>query len=196
MKINQSGQRMTNSPSQSAEQDIATVIDFWRDAGPRRWFAKNAAFDAGFRARFLSQHEAAAQGKLDDWANNALGALALVILLDQFPRNAFRATPRMYATDTLARQIAAKAIEAGFDLQAPAELRFFFYLPFAHSENLADQDRSVEFTKPLGPEYLKHALEHREIIERFGRFPHRNGILGRTTIEEEREFLETGGFAG
>lgn len=187
---------MTKLSSQSTDHDFEAVINFWRDAGPRRWFKKNAAFDGEFRSRFLNHHEAAAQGKLDGWADDAFGALALVILLDQFPRNAFRGTARMYATDKPARQLAARAIAAGFDLQAPAELRLFFYLPFAHSEILADQDRSVELSGRLGPDYLKHSLEHREIIRRFGRFPHRNKILGRASTAEERQFLDAGGFAG
>ena len=187
---------MANPLSQSAKQHIDAVIGFWRDAGPRRWFVKSATFDDEFRARFLGHHEAATQGKLNEWAVEASGALALAILLDQFPRNAFRTTPRMYATDALARQIATTAIAAGFDLRVPAELRLFFYLPFAHSEDLADQNRSVELAASLGPEFMKHALEHRDIIARFGRFPHRNEILGRPTTEEERRFLDAGGFAG
>ena len=187
---------MTKLVRQLADHDVEAVINFWRDAGPRRWFKKNAAFDAEFRARFLSHHEAAVQGKLDGWADDALGSLALAILLDQFPRNAFRGTARMYATDKLARQLAENAIAAGFDLQAPADLRLFFYLPFAHSEDLADQDRSVELSGRLGVDYLKHALEHREIIRYFGRFPHRNKILGRKTTAEEQQFLDSGGFTG
>ncbi|MGA7179876.1 MAG: DUF924 family protein [Thiobacillaceae bacterium] len=187
---------MTNHRSQSTEKDVDAIINFWRKAGPKHWFARDAAFDAEFRTRFLSLHEAAAQGKLDDWANDAFGALALLILLDQFPRNAFRDTPRMYATDAQARQVADHAIGSGFDLHAPNDLRLFFYLPFAHAESLADQDRSVELTKRLGLEYVKHALEHREIIHRFGRFPHRNELLGRTTTVEEEHFLDEGGFAG
>lgn len=186
---------MTKLSSLSTDHEFEAVVNFWRDAGPRRWFRKNAAFDAEFRARFLNDHEAAAQGKLD-WANDALGALALVILLDQFPRNAFRGTARMYATDNQARQVAENAIAAGFDIQVSAELRLFFYLPFAHSEDLADQDRSMELSGRLGIDYFKHAREHREIILRFGRFPHRNELLGRTTTAEERQFLDAGGFAG
>lgn len=187
---------MTKLSSQSTDYHFEAIINFWRDAGPRRWFKKNAAFDAEFRARFLSDHDAAAQGKLNGWENDAFGSLALIILMDQFPRNAFRGTARMYATDKPARQLAARAIAAGFDLQAPAELRLFFYLAFAHSENLADQDRSVELSGRLGADYLKHALEHRTIIRRFRRFPHRNEILGRASTVEERRFLDAGGFAG
>lgn len=188
--------KMANPTRPPADRDFDAIINFWRDAGPARWFAKDAAFDARFRAQFLSHHEAAASSELDDWTNDAMGALALAILLDQFPRNAFRGTPRMYATDAQAREIAAHAITAGLDAQVPPELRLFFYLPFAHSEKLADQDRSVELARPLGADYLKHAMGHREIIKRFGRFPHRNEILGRATTDEEKRFLDSGGFAG
>jgi uncharacterized protein (DUF924 family) len=187
---------MTSDQNSSSRTQADDIIDFWRNAGPKHWFAKDEAFDKTFREQFLPQYEAAAQGKLDGWAKNFIGALALIILLDQFPRNAFRDTPRMYQTDALARKYAAEAIAAGFDMHVPVTLRLFFYLPFEHSENLADQDRSLELTKPLGARYMKHALEHREVIYRFGRFPHRNAILGRTTTEEERKFLEAGGFSG
>lgn len=172
------------------------VVSFWREAGPQRWFRKDEGFDALFRERFLATHEAAARGELDDWAEQALGALALVILLDQFPRNAFRASPRMYATDAQAREIARAAIESGFDLQVDPDLRPFFYLPLMHSEQLADHDRSVELARALGGEHERYAQHHRAIIERFGRFPHRNAILGRTSTPEEEQFLEEGGFGG
>jgi uncharacterized protein (DUF924 family) len=178
------------------DSEIDAVIAFWSEAGPKRWFTKHAAFDTEFRSRFFADHQAAAHGELDHWADDARGALALVILLDQFPRNAFRGTARMYATDHLAREVAARAIAAGFDLQLAAELRLFFYLPYAHSESLADQDRSVELSNRLGSESVKHAIEHRAIIRRFGRFPHRNEILGRATTTEEQDFLDAGGFAG
>lgn len=179
-----------------AAPEAQVVIDFWREAGPHAWFAKNPAFDAQFRSRFLSVHEAAAQGQLDHWLQHRSGALALVILVDQFPRNAFRGTARMYATDVRARQVASHAIATGFDVQTPTELRLFFYLPFAHSEHLVDQDRSVELQGGLGAEHLRHAVGHRGIIARFGRFPHRNALLGRTTSPEEQRFLDAGGFAG
>src|SRR5947209_4219655 len=123
------------------------VVAFWRNAGPARWFKKDAAFDDEIRARFLPLHEAAAAGKLAAWEQTAEGALALLILLDQFPRNMFRNDRRAFATDPLARAIAAGAIVRGFDAQVPTELRSFFYLPFEHSENLADQKRSVAFCK-------------------------------------------------
>ena len=184
------------SGEQSPDTEIDAVINFWSAAGPKRWFSKHAEFDSEFRSRFLADHDAATHGELDRWADHGRGALALVILLDQFPRNAFRGSARMYATDELARRVADLAIVKGFDLQAAPELRLFFYLPYAHSENLADQDRSLELSARLGSEYVKHALEHRAIILRFGRFPHRNAILGRPTTAEEQEFLDAGGFAG
>ncbi len=172
------------------------VVDFWRDAGPQRWFAKSDAFDRDFEARFLKLHEAAARHELDDWVTSPDGALALLILLDQFPRNCFRGTPRMFATDAHAREIADKAIALGHHRSASADLEVFFYLPFEHSEELADQDRCVALHADLDAEYRKYAELHRDIIERFGRFPHRNAVLGRKTRPEEQEFLDGGGFAG
>lgn len=172
------------------------VTDFWRTAGPNAWFEKNEAFDAEFRSRFLDLHNAAARRELDDWGNHAESALALMILLDQFPRNCFRGTAHMFATDPLARHFAAKAVAAGHDMAVDPEVRVFFYLPFEHSENLDDQHRSVELTETNAAEYLKYAIEHRDIIERFGRFPHRNPPLGRETTPEEKAFLEGGGFSG
>ncbi|ROZ78290.1 DUF924 family protein [Ramlibacter sp. WS9] len=174
----------------------ADVVYFWREAGPSRWFRKDTAFDDQFRTRFLGAHEAALRGELDGWARDASGALALLILLDQFPRNAFRGTPRMFESDAKALGIARQAMDAGFDMQVDEALRNFFYLPFMHSEQLADQDRAVELTRKLGDEPLRYAVLHRDIIERFGRFPHRNAVLGRTTTPEEQRFLDDGGFAG
>ena len=172
------------------------VLAFWREAGPSRWFRKDEAFDTEFRTRFLAAHEAARRGDLDFWARDGQGALALLILLDQFPRNAFRGNARMYESDAKARAVARAAIEAGFDKGAEPDLRNFFYLPLMHSEDLADQDRAVELARGLGGEPLRYALLHRNIIERFGRFPHRNEALGRTSTPEEQKFLADGGFAG
>ena len=172
------------------------VLDFWRAAGPSRWFRKDAAFDAQFRDRFLSAHEAALRGEFDDWAREAKGALALLILLDQFPRNAFRGTSRMFESDEKARSVARAGVQAGLDAQVEQSLRNFFYLPFMHSEHLPDQDLAVELARKLGAESLRFALLHRGIIERFGRFPHRNALLGRITTPEEQGFLDAGGFAG
>lgn len=172
------------------------VLAFWRDAGPKRWFRKDEPFDREFRERFLGAHEAASSGELEAWELHPESALALLILLDQFPRNAFRGTARMFETDAQARRIARKALQAGFDAATDAELRQFFYLPLLHSEDLGDQDLGVELTRKLGGEALRFALVHREIIEKFGRFPHRNAVLGRSSTPEEVRFLSDGGFAG
>jgi uncharacterized protein (DUF924 family) len=173
-----------------------SVVEFWRQAGPSMWFAKDAEFDRRFRERLLSTHEAAARGELDDWLAAPYGALALVLLLDQFPRNAFRGTPRMYATDEKARAAAATAIDAGHDRAVSKDLRLFLYLPFGHSEAPGDQARSVALAEGLGEPDLSHAKRHRDIIRRFGRFPHRNPILGRAMEPEEQRYLDEGGYAG
>ena len=173
-----------------------SVTEFWRDAGYAAWFEKNDAFDADFRSRFLELHYAAARRECDGWNGYAEGSLALMILLDQFPRNCFRGTGHMCATDPLARYFADKAIAAGQDLELQEPVRVFLYLPFEHSESLADQQRSVELTAARAPDYLKYAEEHLEIIRRFGRFPHRNHMLGRETTADEKAFLAGGGFSG
>jgi uncharacterized protein (DUF924 family) len=129
--------------SKDATATAAEVVSFWRDAGPERWFKKDLAFDEAIRDRFLVTHEAAADGKLTAWERNAEGALALLILLDQFPRNMFRGDARAFETDPLARAVAAGALIRGFDAQVEHAMRSFFYLPFEHSEDMADQDRSV-----------------------------------------------------
>jgi uncharacterized protein (DUF924 family) len=177
------------------------VVAFWRDAGPSRWFRKDEAFDCAFRERFIAAHEAASRGDLDGWLATAQGALALCILLDQFPRNAFRGTPRMFATDAKAREAARSAVAAGFDAQVDGPLRQFFYLPFEHSEHLEDQDLCVGLASRIADESLRKdslrwARLHRDIIARFGRFPHRNPVLGRATTAEEQAFLDDGGFGG
>ncbi|MGN6303333.1 MAG: DUF924 family protein [Mesorhizobium sp.] len=173
------------------------VTRFWREAGPDAWFRKDDAFDADFRTRFLDLHYAAARRELDDWADHPEGALALMILLDQFPRNCFRGTGHMFATDPLARHLAEKAVGAGHDMALEDALRAFIYLPFEHSEAMADQERSVALFSERAPQsYMPYAIEHRDIIARFGRFPHRNAALGREATAEERAFLQDGGFAG
>lgn len=175
----------------------ADVVAFWLEAGPKAWFEKNEAFDEEIRQRFLKVHEAAAAGALSDWETSAEGALALLILLDQFPRNMFRGTARMFASDPLARSIAAGSIVRGFDAQVTAGMRGFFYLPFEHSEDIADQSRSIAFYKTSGDaDDLKWAEIHADIIRRFGRFPHRNAALDRATTPEEQTFLDEGGFKG
>ena len=181
----------------SAAPTPAEVVAFWRAAGPERWFKKDAAFDDDIRRRFLALYETAAAGKLSQWEQSTEGALALLILLDQFPRNMFRGQPRAFACDALARAVTAGAIVRGFDSQVEPSMRAFFYVPFEHSENLADQERGIALYKAAGDaDGLKWAEIHADIIRRFGRFPHRNAALGRVTTPEEQAFLDSGGFAG
>jgi uncharacterized protein (DUF924 family) len=175
----------------------AQVLDFWFGAGPQKWFSKDDAFDAAIRQRFLPTYEAAAAGRLNDWQATPEGALALVIVLDQFPRNMFRGSPRTFAADPLALAVAKRAVAQNFDRQLDLPKRNFFYLPFQHSENLADQERCVELSRQNSDaEGVKWAELHADIIRRFGRFPHRNAVLGRVSTPEEQAFLDAGGFAG
>lgn len=180
--------------------DIATpesVVAFWRGAGPDKWFKKSQAFDDDIRSRFLPTYEAAASGQLGHWEDTPETALALVLVLDQFPRNIFRGDGRAYAADSLARQVADRVIARGFDMSCPPSERAFFYLPFEHSENLADQERCLVLVGAMGDaDLLKWAALHADIIRRFGRFPHRNAVLGRDTTPEEQAFLDGGGFGG
>ncbi|MFN3655807.1 MAG: DUF924 family protein [Pseudolabrys sp.] len=185
---------MADSPATVKPSEVVT---FWREAGPARWFSKDTAFDEEIRTRFLATYEAAADGRLRDWEANAEGALALLILLDQFPRNMFRGQARAFDADSLARAIAAGALVRGFDAQVAPNMRSFFYLPFEHSEDMADQERCIALYKASGDaDGLKWAELHADIIRRFGRFPHRNAALGRPTTAEEQAFLDGGGFAG
>jgi len=173
------------------------VLGFWRQAGPAKWFKKAAAFDEAIRLKFEPTHHAAARGEYDAWADTPEGALALVILLDQFPRNLYRGSGHAFATDGKARALARAAVERGFDREVEPGLRNFFYLPFEHSEDLADQDYCVALCAESGvADDMKWATLHRDIIARFGRFPHRNAPLGRATTAEEQEFLDEGGFGG
>ena len=179
----------------------AEVVEFWRAAGPPKWFAKDDAFDQTLAVRFGEAHHAAARGEADDWSATADGALALLLLLDQIPRNIFRNSGHAFATDGKARQLARAAISAGHDQVVEAALRPFFYLPFEHSEDMADQDEAVrlcaEHKAATGDaDTLKWAELHRDIIVRFGRFPHRNAALGRRTTPAEQAFLDDGGFSG
>lgn len=162
------------------------------------WFRKDDAFDARFRERFEAAHLAAARRELDDWAQTPEGSLALLILLDQFPRNSFRDTGHAFATDPLARLFANRALDAGHDLQIEGDIRRFFYLPLQHSEDTADQDRQVELfqtrmTRSTDDRWAEH---HHRVIATFGRFPHRNRALGRETTPEEQAFLDEDGFRG
>ena len=177
------------------------VLQFWfgppgvRGKSDKRWFVKDEAFDREVRSRFLGLHEDAAAGRLAHLKETADGCLALIVALDQFPRNMFRGTARAFATDALALQAARHALGRGFDRGMLAVERLFFYLPFEHSEVLADQELACELTRPLDAlepalEAYRYALAHRDIIRRFGRFPHRNAILGRPSTPEELEFLK------
>lgn len=180
-----------------AVADPGTVLAFWRAVGPDRWFEKDAALDAEIRARFLPTYEAAVAGDLSHWQETAHGTLALIVVLDQFPRNMFRGDPRTYAADPQACGIAEAALARGVDGQFDNADRQFLYLPLSHSENLADQERAVALFRAAGDaEALRYAEEHADIIRRFGRFPHRNAILGRQTTPAEQAFLDAGGFAG
>jgi len=175
----------------------ASVLAFWRAAGPDKWFKKDTAFDEAIRARFLETYDAAAAGKLSGWEQTAEGALALTVVLDQFPRNMFRGDARTYAADPQARAVAERALARGFDQKVPLSDRQFFYLPFEHSEAIADQERSCALVAATGDaDLLKWAQLHADIIRRFGRFPHRNAMLGRATTSEEQAFLDGGGFKG
>ena len=175
----------------------AEVIAFWRHAGYQRWFVRDAAFDAQCRTQFIDAHFAASRRELDGWMADARGALALVLLLDQMPRNIFRGSAHGYATDPLARHYAAGAIDAGFDHEVDPALRIFFYMPFEHSEEMADQQRAVALTTALGDaSFSRYAIAHRDVIARFGRFPHRNAALGRISTPEEQTWLDAGGGFG
>jgi uncharacterized protein (DUF924 family) len=177
--------------------DPMEVLAFWRAAGPDMWFEKDAAFDAEVAARFSCLWQAARDGKLAPWEETPQAALALLIVLDQFPRNMFRGDRRAYETDGLARSVADRAIGRGFDRQASHAERQFFYLPFQHPEDVADQERCIALARGYGDdEFTKYAERHADIIRRFGRFPHRNAPLGRATRPQEQAFLDAGGFAG
>lgn len=174
--------------------DAAGVVAFWRDAGMGKWFGGGDAFDAQCRDVLLDAHFAAARREHDGWMDHADGALALVLLLDQIPRNVFRGSGHAFATDPLARHYAARAVDAGFDARVDPALRFFFYMPFEHDEDMAGQQRAIELFTALGDaNLLGYARAHADVIARFGRFPHRNAALGRTSTPEEQAWLDAGG---
>jgi uncharacterized protein (DUF924 family) len=177
-----------NGPEAIAPAD---VLAFWTEAGPDKWFGYDAGFDAEIRDRFGRAVEAARRGAYDDWAETAEGALALLILLDQFPRNLFRGSAEAYASDEKARAVACQAIARGFDEAYRPPLQRFFYMPFMHAESLVDQELCLALTQASGDDDGAHwARVHRDVIARFGRFPHRNPVLGRATTPEEAAFLE------
>ena len=177
------------------------MLLFWfgppaeRGKAHKRWFVKDPAFDAEIRDRFLPLYEEARAGRRAHWKAQPADGLALVIVLDQFPRNMFRGTPRAFESDPLALEAARQAVERGFDRDMPAVERLFLYLPFEHSERLADQELACELMQPLEalqPELdaYRYAVLHRDIVARFGRFPHRNAVLGRPSTPEEIAFLK------
>ena len=187
-------------PSKAVPAEAQEVLDFWfgREDEPgygefrEAWFRKDPEFDKLVRDRFEDLYEAAAAGDLDVWKEEALSCLALVIVLDQFPRNMFRGDPRSYATDRKAQETAEYAVDRALDRELPEFQRTFLYMPFMHSEDLEHQRRSVELFRRLAgneTDSSHYAVRHMEIIERFGRFPHRNEVLGRQTTPEEAEFL-------
>lgn len=183
-------------------------MNFWFSSGSQDnteygkrhsfWFKKDAEFDQTIRSRFKQDYEQAAAGKLDHWKESAQGCLALTLLLDQFPRNMFRGDPQTFATDARALSVAQHAIIQGFDQELLPVQRWFIYLPLEHSENLEHQHQAVELCRQLGDDpdsldVLSYAIRHRNVIQKFGRFPHRNKILGRATTLEEAEFLKQPG---
>ena len=173
------------------------TVAFWRDAGPALWFNGGQAFDARCREALLELHSSAARAELSDWAQHAVGALALILLLDQIPRNVYRGSAHAYATDPLARAAARQSLDRGHDQEFELELRSFFYMPFMHSEAPEDQELCVSiFRKVPESTSASWAEHHCDIIRRFGRFPHRNALLGRKSTAEEEEWLAAGGFTG
>ncbi|MEA5497386.1 DUF924 family protein [Limnoraphis robusta Tam1] len=185
---------------------VAEILAFWfgspEDSNygkPRKvWFQKNSAFDEQIRSHFLADYELAAQGQLDFWKESPDSCLALILLFDQFPRNVFRGQAQAFVTDTKALEMAKYAVSQGFDRPMLPVQRWFIYLPFEHSENLADQEKSVELMQQLSDDpdsqsSINYAIRHWEIIKQFGRFPHRNAILGRESTPEEEAFLQQPG---
>ncbi len=176
--------------------DISGILDFWFAPGmAERWFKKDPGFDREVRERLGGLYERAASGALGHWRTNAEGCAALVILLDQVPRNMFRGQARAFATDEAARAVIRHALDRGFDGKLTQDQRGFLYMPLQHSETLDDQELSVRLTSRPGedPRWHKWAVPHRDIIARFGRFPHRNAVLGRESTPEEAAFLKQPG---
>ncbi|MDH3666646.1 MAG: DUF924 domain-containing protein [Paracoccaceae bacterium] len=180
-------------------RDVEDVLQFWlAEVGPERWYENDGGLDTQIKERFESLWTRASSGDCDHWLLTPRGALALIIVLDQFPRNMFRGTASAYRSDSKALCVAKQAIRRGHDKVTPEPERQFFYLPLMHSEALTDQERCVRLIKltlpATGDENLEHARRHREVIRRFGRFPSRNGPLGRNDTEAERQYRDAGGY--
>lgn len=176
---------------------IKQVLEFWSKIGSEGWFKKSDDIDAEIRERFLELYERAAARGLEDWRTNPDGCLALILVLDQFPRNMFRDDPRAFATDAYAVEVSSGAIAEGHHLSMPADLIPFVHMPFMHSESVLDQRRCISLMHEGGkPDHLKYAIIHYDVIARFGRFPHRNAVLGRHTTPAEQAYLDGGGFKG
>ena len=171
------------------------ILDFWfRETPPERWFKPDTDFDRTVKDKFVETWRAGRDGGLDSWRDGSDGVMALILLFDQFPRNMFRGTADAFASDPLAREVARLALQRGYDLEAPVDVRSFFYLPFMHSESDADQELCLGLTRErLGEGHYAYpyARRHRDVIARFGRFPARNLALGRATTAEEAEFLDS-----
>lgn len=187
----------------SERREATALLDFWfgppgapeRFAQQERWFEPSPAFDAAIRARYLSLQTRASTGALEGWSREAEPCLALILLLDQLPRNLYRGSAQAFATDAMARDAAKEALSRGFDRSLPATWRQFIYLPFEHSEELTDQEKNVALfarlaRDPAFAESLDYAKRHHDIISRFGRFPHRNALLGRASTAAEEAFLK------
>lgn len=175
------------------------ILQYWlTESGPQKWYAGGDAFDAEIRKKYLELWQDGHDGRLADWAGHPRKSLALIIVLDQFPRNMFRDDARAFATDARAKSVACSALKHGWDMRFPEPDRQFFYMPFMHSESLPDQDHSVRLMCQKMPDSrensLLHARAHREIIRRFGRFPYRNAALGRKSSADEKVFLSDGGY--
>jgi len=176
-------------------RDIDQIHSFWfEESTEKQWFEKDPEFDRQIQERFGALVEAASKGKLEEWLETPRGALAYILLLDQFTRNIHRGSSQAFAADAKARAAAIKVLVEGYDRDVSDREKTFLYLPFEHSENLEDQERSVALFKAIGDDRLTdYAVRHRDIIARFGRFPHRNDVLGRESTEAEQEFLKQPG---
>ncbi|MGI9381012.1 MAG: DUF924 family protein, partial [Methyloligellaceae bacterium] len=186
-----------NTMTESSNSDSAKIVNFWISAGPEKWFEKDTSFDLEIAEKFGDLVEPAVGGHLDDWLATAEGALGLILLLDQFPRNLYRDSDRAFQFDSKALAVSDEALSRNHDQAYQNPVRRFFYLPYMHSENLGHQDHCIELCTRANDEVgVKFAEIHADIIRKFGRFPHRNKVLGRSSSPEEIQFLEDGGFAG